>query len=164
MKGLRFAVASIVFGIAANLALAASPAPAPVPQFDNFPAPAWHGKVAATTIQSEQDHRFAARLRELSGKKPNFAGHYALSNWGCGASCTMTVAVDARTGETVWLPFTVCCWDVDIDQPIEFRRNSKLVIVHGSRNETGNGTYYYLFDQNRFTLLRGDERRVKPGS
>lgn len=68
MKGLRFAVASIVFGIAANLALAASPALAPVPQFDNFPAPAWHGKVAATTIQSEQDHRFAARLRELSGK------------------------------------------------------------------------------------------------
>lgn len=137
----------------------------PVPEFGNFPvARAWHGKVAPTVLQSEQDHRFATRLRELSGKRPNFAGHYAFSSWGCGAACTMAVAVDVETGDTVWLPFTVCCWNAEVRQPVEYRPDSKLVIVRGSRNETGNGTYYYLFDQHRFTLLRGEEQALqKPG-
>ncbi len=152
------------FGAAALFALAAAPLPAaspPIPQFDNFPAPAWSGRVSPTVIQSADDRKFAARLRQLSGRAPNFAGHYTMSSWGCGASCTMSVAVDAQTGNVIWLPFTVCCWNPDIEQPVQFRRDSKLVIVHGSRNETGNGTYYYLFDQNRFTLLRGDEEQAQ---
>lgn len=157
---LRFGAAALVFAGLAKLALAANP----VPRFDNFPAAGWHGAIAATAIRSTQDRRFASRLRELSGKAPNFAGHYALSIWGCGASCVMAVAVDANTGATVWLPFTVCCWNPDVEEPVGFRRDSKLVIVRGNRDETGNGTYYYLFDQNRFTLLRGDAEPGKPGS
>ncbi|MBI0330055.1 hypothetical protein [Burkholderia plantarii] len=166
MTSLRFTVVSGVVSIvlAAGFGGAAGPARAarPVPEFDNFPVEQiWHGKVAPTVLRSEQDHRFAARLRELSGKKPNFAGHYALSSWGCGAACTMAVAVDVKTGDTVWLPFTVCCWDVDVREPVAYRHDSKLVIVRGSRDETGNGIYYYLFDQHRFTLLRGEEQPVK---
>jgi len=130
-----------------------------VPRFDDFPVKeAFKGKPAKVKIVSPQDHKFATRLRELSGQLPNFAGHYTLASWGCGSSCIQTVAIDAKTGNVVWLPFTVCCWDVDINEPIEFKRNSSLIVVHGSRNEAGGGVYYYRLEQSGFVLVKAVEK------
>ncbi|WP_283151275.1 hypothetical protein [Silvimonas soli] len=118
-------------------------------------------KPAQVQLADAQSRRYASRLREAGHSKPNFAGHYVLASWGCGASCQMTAAIDAKTGSVIWLPFTVCCWDINIQQPLEFKTNSRLLIVHGARNERGNGTYFYEFDGKRFKLLA---ERTKPAT
>jgi len=35
----------------------------------------------------------------------------------------------------------------------QFRVESRLLIVSGSRNEKGEGVYYYKWDKNRLTLI-----------
>ena len=147
--------------IAALLAVSSAYADTATPRFEDFPANSYRGKIVPVRIVSAKDRQFKSRLRELSGQKPNFAGHYTLATWGCGASCVTTVAIDAESGRTVWLPFTVCCWDVDIDEPIKFKRDSRLVEIHGSRNESGGGTYYYALNDGGFALVKAIEKPVK---
>jgi hypothetical protein len=55
----------------------------------------------------------------------------------------------------------VCCWDVDVQEPIEFRRDSRLLVVRGSRNEAGNGTYYYVLEKDDFKLVKAVEKAAK---
>lgn len=99
--------------------------------------------------------QYATVLRDAARRTPNFAGHYVLASWGCGASCIMSAAIDAKTGTVTWLPFTVCCWEANIGEPLEFRPNSRLLIVHGSRDEQGSGIHYYNFEKRQFSEVPG---------
>ena len=133
-----------------------------VPRFEDFAVSnTFAGKAAKVRLVSADDKEYATRIREASRQKPNFAGHYVLASWGCGASCVSSVAIDAKTGRVTWLPFTVCCWDVHVQGPIEFRRDSRLLVVHGSRNEAGGGTYYYALDKDEFKLVKAVEKAAK---
>src|SRR5262249_16081404 len=92
-------------------------------------------------------------------KKPDFAGHYIVATWGCGAGCVMGAIIDAKTGRVYWIPFTLCCWDADVNdnfEPIQCHIDSNLIIFVGARNEKeeDNGTDYYRFVNNRLALLR----------
>jgi hypothetical protein len=128
------------------------------PGFTQFPvAGTFSGAPKAVRLVSRNDRKFATRLREAGRQKPNFAGHYALASWGCGASCLMVAAIDARTGNVTWLPFTVCCWATDVREPVEFRLHSRLLIVQGSRDESGGGDYYYALDNGKFVLVKAVE-------
>ncbi|MFM0160350.1 hypothetical protein [Paraburkholderia sediminicola] len=132
------------------------------PRFEDFAvSDTFAGKAAKVRLVSADDKEYATRIREASRQKPNFAGHYVLASWGCGASCVSTVVIDAKTGRVAWLLFTVCCWDVDVQEPIEFRRDSRLLVVHGSRNEEGGGTYYYALDKDSFKLVKAVEKAAK---
>jgi opacity protein-like surface antigen len=132
------------------------------PRFEDFAVTdTFVGKAAKVRLVSADDKEYATRIREASRQKPNFAGHYVLASWGCGASCVSNVAIDAKTGRVTWLPFTVCCWDVDVQEPIEFRRDSRLLVVHGSRNEAGNGTFYYVLEKEDFKLVKAVEKAAK---
>lgn len=123
------------------------------PRFDDF-------KVVGETafspakikISGAKSREFSTALREAAHEAPNFAGHYIFTEIGCGASCVMSAAIDARKGNVIWFPFTVCCSDVD--EPIEFKLDSRLIKIRGSRNEKGSGTYFYEFDGHQFTLIK----------
>src|SRR5471032_468706 len=110
---------------------------------------------AATTklvFKNKQDREFQSQLRRAAKQRPNFAGHYILTTFGCGASCVMGAIIDATNGRVKWLPFTVCCWDGDA-APIDFRRDSALIVIRGMRNEQGLGTFYYTYRQGRLQLI-----------
>ncbi len=95
-------------------------------------------------------------LREAATHAPDFAGHYILATAGSGASCVMAAAIDANDGTVVWFPFTVCCWPLDITEPLEYKPDSRLLIVHGKRNEKGSGgTHFYTFEpsKRKFALV-----------
>ena len=47
-----------------------------------------------------------------------------------------------------WLPFTVCCWRLEITEPLEYRPDSHLLIVHGSLNEKASASEIHYFDFN----------------
>lgn len=125
------------------------------PQFADFPAPYTGAKQADLKLVDAKSRRYASMLRAAARHSPNFAGHYILASWGCGASCVMAAAIDSRTGLVTWLPFTVCCWSMSIIEPLEFRPGSRLLVVHGSRDEQGDGgeTHYYEFQNNKFNRL-----------
>ncbi len=124
------------------------------PRFEDFPAKEYTGKIAQARLTDAQSRKYAHVLRAGVQGAPNFAGHYFLVTWGCGASCIMGAAIDARTGKITWLPFTVCCWGLQISEPLEFRRNSKLLVTHGALNETGQSSdiHYHLLEHGTFSL------------
>jgi hypothetical protein len=145
-----------MFRITLTLALALSFGQALAsPRFADFPAQYSGAKKAALKLVDAKSRRYASMLRTAAKSDPNFAGHYIVASWGCGASCMMAAAIDATTGLVAWLPFTVCCWRIPITEPLEFYADSRLLVVHGSRDEQGDGdeTRYYEFQNNTFKPL-----------
>lgn len=129
----------------------------PLPRFESYRVEEnYTRKAVQPVIRTREDRQYRTMLSEAAGKKANFAGHYVVSTWGCGASCVMGVIVDAKTGKVYWLPFTVAV-DINEFEPIVFRRDSSLIVVKGSRNEKGHGAYYYNFTRDHLALVRAIE-------
>lgn len=128
---------------------------AAAPQFEDFPAALYVGKPASVELRGAKSRLYASRLRLSSRQPVNFSGHYILATWGCGASCVMGAAIDAKTGSVTWLPFTVCCGKLEITEPLEYRPDSHLLIVHGALNEktSSNEIHYFDFNGRRFAPI-----------
>lgn len=131
-----------------------------VPQFRDYPASGAYKGRTAPLILTRDDRAFRTRLRwAAKNLKPNFAGRYILTTWGCGTGCLMGAVIDARTGRVHWWDFSVCCWGHDVDdnfEPIGVRLNSRLIIFTGARNEKEGdvGTHFYKFENGRFVHIR----------
>ena len=75
-----------------------------------------------------------------------FAGHYTVPRWRCGAGCSVFVVVDSITG-TVYDGFGVSDlpqpWVEQHDEParIEFQPGSKLLKINGCPGERNCGFY-----------------------
>lgn len=128
----------------------------PPPRFEDFPAREHMSGPNAPLAPTRKDMEFRTMLRGAARDRPNFAGHYVLTYWGCGAGCVMGAAIDARSGRVAWLPGTICCWPVEVEDPLTFRRDSTLVAMTGQRNEKAgdDGTHYYRIDGLRFVHVR----------
>ena len=111
------------------------------------------GKAHRPRLLTEQDREFRTELARAAAKRPNFAGHYVLTTVGCGASCVLTAVLDAKTGQVAWLPFTLCCWADEVREPVQFRRDSDLILVSGRRDEGEDGRYAVRFVDGRFVPL-----------
>jgi hypothetical protein len=129
-----------------------------VPKFEDYQVQEQYKGKTAPPIITKKEREFRTRLREGARGKANFAGRYVLTVWGCGAQCLMGAAIDAKSGKVYWLPFSLCCWPVEVEHPLDFRLDSSLIIFTGSRSEEGYGVYYYKFDDGQFTLLRAIEK------
>jgi hypothetical protein len=176
---LRFLIASIIVGLALAVrplghAAAGSPATEDCPirladvrsplLFSEFPArePA---RVASAKlrIDSPDARLYRTRLRYALAHGPNFAGHYVLAAWACGALCTMFGIIDAKTGRVFFDPDLR---DVSGDQvgddpkddppSLRFRLDSRLLIVLGAPNEdeSREGVSFYRWTGAKLALLR----------
>src|ERR1044071_985780 len=138
----------------------ATPAQSRIPRFRDYPVSETYRGKTAPLVLTRDDRIFRTRLRwAAQNLKPNFAGRYILTTWGCGTSCLMGAVIDARTGRVHWWDFSICCWGYDVDenfQPIEIRLDSKLIIFSGARNEKEGdvGTHFYKFESGRFVHVR----------
>ncbi|MGF6505127.1 hypothetical protein [Paraburkholderia sp. 32] len=143
-------IATLMFGAVSGLALAES-----VLRFEDCPATveSRHAAMPRMIFTDATARHYRSILREAAKEPINFAGHYVLATWGCGAGCVMAAAIDTNSGRVTSLPFTVSDWPLDITDPLAYRADSCLLIAHGSRNENAeHGTYYYAFDGKTFTL------------
>jgi hypothetical protein len=135
------------------------------PQFSSYPVKEiYKGRVARVRLDSPKARMFRTRLREDSRSGPNFAGHYTVVIWGCGTGCAQMDVVDAKTGNVYFPP--VEWMDIPDMEDAEsrgkfFRLDSKLLVITKSNYdmERSYTAYYYLFDKNRFRLLRKAEER-----
>ena len=134
------------------------------PRFQDYPvAERYAGRPVAPKLQpGTAAWNFRTRIREAAQDKPNFAGHYILATWGCGAECLSYAILDARTGAVYCNGVTVCCYfgkmggNLPEDfQPIAFRLDSRLVVFTGLLNEEGaNDPHYFTFERGRLLPLK----------
>jgi len=104
---------------------------------------------------------FRTELREQAASGPDFAGHYKIASWGCGASCVQFAIIDSLTGDVYFPSFSVAVGvgstkDYEhIPQPLQYKPDSKLLMVTGNLNESEKGgVYYYKWDNNRLMLVK----------
>lgn len=92
------------------------------PQFSDFPARhIYHGKSAAVDWSSNPKARtYRTRLKEAASCSPDFAGHYIVTQWGCGSNCQDINFINARNGAVID--------GVDADRGADFRLDSELFI------------------------------------
>ena len=146
----------------------------PSPAFEDF---ATHGKFvgkpAAPKILSRLARRFRTMIRDQAQNGPNFAGHYTVAYWGCGAGCMQLAIIDAKNGN-VFFPQSLRTvmilleQDPEEDKPLQYRVDSNLLIVTGYKegangSASGRGKFYYLWNGNELKLLRR-EKFVATGS
>ena len=133
------------------------------PQFKHYPvSERYHGPQAVPKlVQGTPAWYFRTRIREAARQMPNFAGHYVLATWGCGAECLSSAIIDVKTGEVYTDAGSVCCWfNPDLPakpadfKPIEFRINSRLVVFTGVLNEEGrNEPHYFTFERGKLVAV-----------
>jgi hypothetical protein len=140
------------------------------PRWEDYPADVWAGKAELLDLRSHPHARtFRTRLREnMKAKGINFAGHYTLATVGCGAACSISAIIDARTGRA-YFPKMLSRWTRkigDFDRHEEYeqqtRADSRLLRMLGRPN-IGRGTeqryapsgiYYYEWTNNRLRLVK----------
>lgn len=128
-------------------------------RFSDFPVSERYNKPSKAPVLATKEQRaFRTRLRQAAKEKPNFAGHYIVTIWGCGTECISGAIIDARTGSVIMLPFSLCCWGVDVPddfEPLAYRIDSSLIVVSGARDENtqDNGKHYYTVRNKRLVEL-----------
>lgn len=128
------------------------------PSFKDYPVPEseiYTGNTAPVKLDTEEAKMFKTRLTKAAEQKPNFAGHYILASWGCGANCATGAVIDAKDGKVYSIPFAVSGWDTKAKDAMECQLNSRLIIFNGMLNEEGNkGKHYYKFENNQFIPIQ----------
>lgn len=83
---------------------------AALPSFDQFRVTqVFSGKPAKPVLRTADDRMFRTKISDGAKDGPNFAGHYTIAAWGCGAGCVQMVLIDAVDGRIYRAPFQVCC-------------------------------------------------------
>lgn len=124
----------------------------PRPEFDNYRVQhIYRGKPAQPIINKDQ-RMFRTMIRRGAESVVEFAGHYTVPRWGCGAGCSELVVVDSISGRVYDVPFSVSelpgTWEEKhgdhIPERMQFHANSRLMKFDGCLNEHDCGFYDYL--------------------
>jgi hypothetical protein len=155
-----------------------------LPRFEDYPATeTFAGRPVTPKLATPLDQRYSNQIRDgvengygvfRDGKEqkgPNFAGTWIAIQWGCGTPCLRMAIVDARSGDLYYPPFSINgigarSFDLPLlmigdslpqNPEVEFQPNSNLMIIKATPNRAGRHpsyTYYFLWRQKRWTLLR----------
>lgn len=135
--------------------------PANPPRFEAYPAGSiYAGPLAAPDVRSHPRSRlFRTRIRYGARQGVNFAGHYTVAEWGCGAGCAQLAIIDARSG-AVFHPKALDHVDfTGVDNALfddkeggllRFRPDSRLIVIIGGVNEASDrrGISYFVWEKN----------------
>ena len=124
--------------------------------------PAGRLKPVAPDVRVGQTHLYRTAIRAAAKAGPDFAGHYTVIRIGCGAATICVAIADTQTGK-IYFPsalrnataLLVDTLGADVDT-LNYRRNSRLLIVIGSPNENPKraGVSYYVWRSGELSLLR----------
>lgn len=127
-----------------------------VPQFIDYPVKIYTGKTSQLDLSDESARIFRTRLRDALKEKPDFAGEYVVTMWGCGASCRMYAFINKRTGKLLDGGFGGEGSQEDV---VASRANSRLLVTQEENmNENWEiesvTTRFYVFEKGQFKLLK----------
>jgi hypothetical protein len=112
---------------------------------------------------------FRTMITTQAKGQPNFAGHYTLATWGCGSDCRGFALIDARTGRVYFNPraWNVAGVPFQDEDRLQFRPDSRLLIISAWVDGVGGyqeeATFYYVWKDNRFRLIRKAKIRKSNG-
>jgi len=120
--------------------------------FRRYPARSGLGPWREPDVRHGNAHLYRTRLREDAQGRPDFAGHYKMVALGCGAGTICPAIVNKATGKVHFVAeFRNVGWELnyfagakDVER-LTYRRDSRLLVVFGIRNEqerTGGVTLY----------------------
>jgi hypothetical protein len=138
-----------------------------VPTFDQYRVtePKFSGKPMRPVIKTAEDRRFLTMIRDAAVDGPNFAGHFTIAEWGCGAGCVSVAIIDAATGSIYSGPFRILSWEMrkyenkyaandEKFQPIEYRLDSRLLVGRGCPEGANCASYFWEWTGSQFKLVR----------
>src|SRR5262245_60383310 len=98
----------------------------PVPKFTDYPSRVIQTRrsIRVDVGSTPYTSCFRTMLRDTARRGVKFAGHYALSYWGCGTECAMIGIVDLRTGRSYVSPFFVS------PVSVKTRPDSRLLVIN----------------------------------
>jgi len=177
-SGNQFRPSALLLAFLAGCAWA-QPDSAALPRFEDYPAGAILTATPVAPNLTTLERRYADEIRDQyevirdgQQRGPNFAGHFIVIQWGCGAPCMRMAIVDARNGDvhhppisingigarSFDLPLLIFRDSVAQNPEVQFRPNSNLMIIKATPNNLARNplayTYYFLWRQNRWTLRR----------
>lgn len=123
-------------------------------------ADAFQGQPAKPRIVEKSHRTFRTVILDAAQKGPNFAGRYAVAQWGCGSGCLSMALVDETTGKVFSAPFETLTMplvngeDAHEFQGLVFQLKSRLFIADGCQEDKTCATYYYEWKNNKFETLR----------
>jgi hypothetical protein len=129
----------------------------PLLRFEDFRvSETFKGKPAPVKLSSSRARMFRTMLRTNAEEGVNFAGHYIVATWGCGSDCHSLAIIDARTGNVYFTPSVLWVGGqlYQEEDRLQFRKDSRLLIVAGARNDEGSGRYFYVWRNNQLRLIR----------
>lgn len=134
------------------------------PQFNSFPVKQiFRGSPAVPKLVTQGQRMFQTRIRLGAKGQVEFAGHYSVPRWGCGAGCSQIVIVDSETGRIYDVPFSVVelpgVWEeshnIEDHERMEFHPDSRLMKSNMCPNEQDCGFYdYVMVDRKGLKLVR----------
>lgn len=125
-------------------------------------ARARRSKTAPPEVRAGRARLYRTAIREGARGGPDFAGEFTIIPIGCGAATICLAIADAKTGK-VYFPSELKSVEallVDTGSlnvhTLNYRRNSRLLIVVGSPNEQRKraGISYYIWSAGRLRLIR----------
>jgi hypothetical protein len=113
------------------------------------------GKPVPPVLSTPRARMFRTELRRQAATGPNFAGHFTLARWGCGAGCVYVAVIDASSGE-VFMP--ELSFETVAARPgreachhgSDFEIDSELFIAQGQIRDKV-GRHYFRWKEGRFT-------------
>jgi hypothetical protein len=138
-------------------------------RFKDYPVRTFKGKAASAKISGSRARMFRTVIREGAKEGPNFAGHYTIVTWTVGLNLLQLAIVDAQSGK-IYLPpqlFQIAApfnpHELDAEYALDFRLNSRLLIVAGDRMGTGGddeyGKFYYEWRNNQLRLIQAIKKK-----
>ncbi len=111
-------------------------------------------KPAPVKLASHPNAKKYRTMLKMGAKEgPNFAGHYTIVTWGCGTACQELAIADAVNGSVYFCPelkLNAYHMVTDGSEPFVFQRDSKLIIVTGSPNDTEEtGIFYFVWEKKK---------------
>jgi hypothetical protein len=127
------------------------------PRFADYPATdTFHGTPKAPVLSTKMARAFRTELRRQAASGPNFAGHFTLARWGCGAGCVTVAVIDAITGAVQFAPFAVeDAWKdghIICHHGSDFELTSELFVAEGKVDDKI-GRHYFRWHNRTFLLL-----------
>lgn len=135
-----------------------------IPQYSDYPIKSIYTGNAAKLDLSDPDAKlFRTRLSEALKRKPDFAGEYVTTMWGCGANCRSYSFVNKRTGKLLKDGFGGEELQEDL---LETNPRSRLLVT---QEEKMNDDYevesitqrFYILENGKFKLIKTIEN-IKP--
>jgi hypothetical protein len=119
------------------------------PRFEDYPVKTvYRGTPAAPKLATADQRMFRTMIRRGAKAKAEFAGHYTVPAWGCGAGCTDYVIADSITGTIYDGLFVVdlpAAWFEEHGEQkrLEYHPESRLLKINGCPDERDCGFYDY---------------------